>query len=392
MGVIVKEKNNGEWWIFINHNGKRKAKKIGRDKRVAQDVAKKIEAKLALGEFSLDEKKSLPIFKEYTELWLKGYVESSLKLSTLISYKSNLKKHIYPVFATKQLDLITRPEIKDFIFQKAKDKSPKTVKNLVNLLSGIFAHALEDELIKTNPAIRLGKFLTKGDTKAKISPLTREEASILLKATWKHYPKYYEFLLTALRTGLRLGELIGLQWGDIDFQGQFIEVRRGFVKGRITTPKNHHLRRVDMSNQLTTALLELRKQRKEETLRNGWREIPAWLFINDGGGPLDPDNFRHRFFSRILEKAGVRKIRIHDLRHTYASLLLQQGAKLTYVKEQMGHHSISVTVDIYGHLVPGADRSEVDKLDDDILYTTQLSATQTQPKNKQGLGKIPKSL
>jgi Site-specific recombinase XerD len=371
MGVKLKEKTPGEWWIFINHNGKRKAKKIGRDKRLAQEVAKKIEAKLALGEFSLDEKKAIPTFKEYTEFWLKGYVESSLKLSTLISYKSHLKKHIYPVFAIKQLDLITRPEIKDFIFQKAKDKSPKTVKNLVNLLSGIFSHALEDELIKINPAIRLGKLLTKGDTKAKINPLTRDEASILLKTTGKYYSKYYEFLLTALRTGLRLGELIGLQWGDIDFQGQFIEVRRSFVKGRITTPKNHHLRRVDMSNQLTTALLELRKQRKEETLRNGWREVPAWLFINDDGGPLDPDNFRKRVFNRILEKAGLRKIRIHDLRHTYASLLLQQGAKLTYVKEQMGHHSISVTVDIYGHLVPGADRAEVDKLDDNILYMTQ---------------------
>jgi integrase len=82
------------------------------------------------------------------------------------------------------------------------------------------------------------------------------------------------------------------------------------------------------------------------------------------GGLLDPDNIRSRVFYRCLEKAGLRRVRIHDLRHTYASMLLQQGESLAYIRDQLGHHSIQVTVDIYGHLVPGGNHAAVDRLDD----------------------------
>jgi len=81
------------------------------------------------------------------------------------------------------------------------------------------------------------------------------------------------------------------------------------------------------------------------------------------GTIVDPDNFRKRVWPKLLPKAGLRRIRIHDLRHTFASLLIQQGESLVYVKEQMGHHSIRVTVDVYGHLVPGGNKQAVDKLD-----------------------------
>jgi len=91
----------------------------------------------------------------------------------------------------------------------------------------------------------MGKHLPKRDNKAKINPLTREEAQVFLEAVLKHCPGYYEFFLMALRGGLRLGELLAIQWGEIDFQGNFIEARKNWVKGRLTTPKNHHLRRVD---------------------------------------------------------------------------------------------------------------------------------------------------
>jgi integrase len=78
---------------------------------------------------------------------------------------------------------------------------------------------------------------------------------------------------------------------------------------------------------------------------------------------LDPDNFRRRVWEKLLATIGMRHVRIHDLRHTFASLLIQNGESLVYVKEQMGHHSIQVTVDIYGHLVPGGNKAAVDKLD-----------------------------
>ena len=93
------------------------------------------------------------------------------------------------------------------------------------------------------------------------------------------------------------------------------------------------------------------------------RKLPSWVFTTPEGTALDGDNLRHRVFYRLLEAAKLRQIRFHDLRHTYASLLIQNGEPLTYVKEQMGHSSIQVTVDVYGHLVPSANRAAVDKLD-----------------------------
>jgi len=144
---------------------------------------------------------------------------------------------------------------------------------------------------------------------------------------------------------MRLGELLGLQWGDVDFHSRFIEVRRNLVGGRVTTPKNGKTRRVDMSAQLTDALRTLLVARKAETLRRGWETLPDWVFCNEKGGPLDGDNLRHRVFYKLLAKAGLRPGPFHDLRHTFASLLIPQGESLAYVRDQLGHASIQLTVD-----------------------------------------------
>jgi integrase len=107
------------------------------------------------------------------------------------------------------------------------------------------------------------------------------------------------------------------------------------------------------------------------------------VFPSPDGAILDPDNLYHRYFLPVLTKAGIRKIRLHDLRHTFGSLLIQNGASIVYVKEQMGHSSIQVTVDIYGHLIPGANVSFVDTLDvkpkQDKETSPQQSATPAQP-------------
>ena len=117
-----------------------------------------------------------------------------------------------------------------------------------------------------------------------------------------------------------------------------------------------------MSDTLISVLETLKRKRKEEWLAKGSNEIPDWVFCNRDGGWADPANFKARHFYKCLEKAGLRRIRFHDLRHTFASLLLQNGESLHYVKEQMGHSSIKMTVDIYGHLVPGANRQAVNRL------------------------------
>jgi integrase len=111
--------------------------------------------------------------------------------------------------------------------------------------------------------------------------------------------------------------------------------------------------------------------------------VPAWVFCSSTGTLLNGSHLLNRVLRPACVRAGLRLIRIHDLRHTYASLLIQQGESLTYVKEQLEHHSIQMTVDIYGHLVPGSNRQAVDRLDDPPSpLHQQPSATQTQPRQR----------
>jgi integrase len=117
-----------------------------------------------------------------------------------------------------------------------------------------------------------------------------------------------------------------------------------------------------MSDALAAELQGLKKRRQAEYLAKGSNEIPQWVFCNQEGNPLDYYNLKRRHFEKCLEHAGLHKIRIHDLRHTYATLLLMQGESPVYVKEQLGHSSIKVTVDIYGHWIPGANRQAVNRL------------------------------
>ena len=121
-------------------------------------------------------------------------------------------------------------------------------------------------------------------------------------------------------------------------------------------------RRVDLSDELLESLITLRRKRKADFLAKGGNQIPEWVFINREGNPLDMDNIRDRVFFKALDKAGLRGLRLHDLRHTFASLHIQKGESLAYVRDQLGHGSIKTTVDIYGHLVPGANREAANRL------------------------------
>jgi integrase len=313
--------------------------------------------------------KKTPTFGEYARKYLDGYGETHLKYSTWKSYQLTLKNHL-DLFNDRPLDQITRPEIKEMIYEKLKSGlAANSVKNIKNFLSGVLSYALEDGLLMANPVSRLGKLIKTKERKADVCPLTKQEARFFLESMNAHYPRYYPFFLCALRTGLRLGELVALEWGDIDFRGGFIEVRRAYTKGGISTPKNGKSRRVDMSNQLAETLKTLQVERKREALAKGWREVPEIVFVNHDGRMINSFNLRAREFHGALAKAGLRRIRIHDLRHTFASMLIQNGESLAYVKDQLGHGSIQITVDTYGHLVPGANRGAVDKLDDELLVT-----------------------
>jgi len=381
MGVTVKEKvkGSGEWWIFINHHGKRKSKKIGKDEKKALDVAEKIKAKLVLGEMDIDTKSDkIPTFKEYSELWLNTYIKAIRRSSTYERYRDALKKHVYPTLGKKRITEIKRGEVRNLLLKLHGGGLSKSMISIIYAtISGPLGYALDEEMIAANPVTGLTKRLhLKARDNQDVRYMTREESELFLTTCRKHYKDYYPLFLCALRTGMRLGEVLGLQWGDIDWNGQFIEVKRSYKRQVMGPTKTGRTRRVDMSNQLTETLRGLYRKRHEEAISNGTGKVVEAIFHHEGI-PTAQNSVRY-IFKRVLRSAKLRDMRIHDLRHTYASLLLSDGVSPVYVKEQLGHTSIQMTVDIYGHLIPGDNRDTVNRLD------THPDAPYTHPAKKEG--------
>jgi len=373
MGVNVRFWK-GAWWVFVNHQGKRKAKRIG-DRETALRVASRIRERMAAGALHLPTTADEESLASYARTWLKG-LAGNLKASTIDFYTDNVERYVVPALGTQRLPDISRADCRELIATaRAKGLKLNTVKGIARTLSSMLSQAVEDEKLPANPALRMGRHLRRGDEpKTVIQPFTRDEAAHLVTTARQHFSRWHPWALCALRTGLRHGELLALQWGDIDWQGRFLLVQRNIVRGVATSPKSHQRRRVDMSAQLFETLLAWRRLQRKRWIKKG-KPLPPWVFASLEGTALEERNVRH-VFTRILQKAELRQIRIHDLRHTFASLLLQHGESIVYVKEQLGHASIQITVDTYGHLIPGANRAAVDKLDD---VPAQPSATPAQP-------------
>ena len=364
MGVRVRQKAKGKgnpWWVFISHNGQRSSRKVG-DKKAAEAVASELRAKIKLGDFNLEEQKPVPTFGEYAKSWINITVPATCKEGTVDDYKSMLEKHVLPVFGDLRITDITRGTVKTFLLEQLNSGlSSSTVKHHRNCLSGVFNLAIDDEILLANPAKQLGKgFLKTKDSKADINPLTPEELTKLLETASEHYPENFTLFLLLARTGMRIGEALALKWSDLDFDNRFIEVERSYRRGRVTTPKNDKTRKVDMSLQLAEAL----KAHKRGFVLG---QDSQFIFTDTKGGMFDVSNWRARVFTKALAKSGVRRIRIHDLRHTYATLRISKGDNVADVSKQLGHHSVKLTWDVYYHWVPGKKKSEVDELDDQTL-------------------------
>ena len=284
MGVKVKQhpKGSGVWYLFINHKGRRKSQRVGREKAMAEAIAKKLRAKLILGDLGiLQPKKDVRAFKEYSTEWL-ARPHPDWKSSTHASHTGNLANHVYPVFGRTPLDEITRKDLKAFFNQLlAGGKAPGTVTLIRAAISGVLNSAVEDEIIPHNP-LRDIRF-PKVKKQAAIEPLNEDEAERLLDGAKGFLGgQYYPQILCALRTGMRLGELKALQWTDIDFENRQIEVRRSCRRGVVSDPKNHRQRRVDMTPQLADTLQELKLTQKKRALKGG-RPFSNYVFANNRG-------------------------------------------------------------------------------------------------------------
>ncbi|MBN1103592.1 MAG: site-specific integrase [Deltaproteobacteria bacterium] len=368
MGVVVRQKTKGKgqpWWIFIAHQGKRKSVKVG-NQRAAEKMAGAIRVELAKATLNMDPPKPrapVPEFGEYAEKWF-TYIESMRRESTAERYRQLLDSYVKPAFKGKRLDEITRGDVRDFLVGRIQGGfSRSSIGALRDVVSGVFNFAVDEEIVKASPTAGITKRLEIKREKKQIDPLTADELGAFLLAVNKVSPDFSALFIVAAKTGMRLGEVLALQWGDVDFNSSFIWVRRSRRRGRITSPKNHKARRIDMSGHVALTLKQLLTKEKTRALKEGkGGEIRETIFHDGHGRPLEQNRVR-RIFKRVLSKAGLREIRFHDLRHSFASLLLSQGESPVYVKEQLGHSSIQITVDIYGHWIQGKKEAGVNRLD-----------------------------
>jgi integrase len=291
--------------------------------------------------------------KEFATKWDVDYVTVQIRLgrmkeSSAESCRSRSRLHIVPFFGQMRLDEITLPHVREFMKALlAKELSPKTVLNAMVVLKEMFKHAVQWGYLDANPA-QYAERPRAEDQEMQI--LTPPEIRRLLDAAAE---PVRTLLLCAVLTGMRRGELLGLRWEDIDLEGHRIFVRRALWRGKFVTPKSRRSRRtIDLAPTLLAALAKLPS-----------RFQGGLVFCSPNGEPINPDTLAQRDWARALRRAGLRRIRFHDLRHTYASLLIVQGAHPKYIQVQLGHASIQTTLDRYGHLMPDAHAAEARKLD-----------------------------
>ena len=356
MAVKVRQRN-GAWWIYIDHHGKRKAKKIG-SKAAAEQVKRRLEREIALGGFGIGDA-TIPKLQDYAATWM-AFIRARYRPSTAANYQGDLNLHILPLIGAKRLDEITRQDVKSIIVKaQQKGRSVATIKGIIGVLSGCLGHAIEDELITNNPAQKPGKLLPPERSRQVSDWLRPDEIVAMLEAAKARYPEQYELLNVLAYTGMRLGEALGLEWGDIDYRGKHIRVRRSRSRWGVHEPKTKRERVVDIDADLAALLRNLYARRAEQSLASG-HGVTDRIFLNQQGEPISGSHVRERF-GRILKRAGLRRVRLHDLRHSYASNLLQAGFPIQFVSRQLGHASIRMTVDVYGHLLPGGYSEMLDQ-------------------------------
>jgi integrase len=393
MAVKVREWR-GAFWLFIDHHGRRKARRVGvgkTGKKSAELAAIRIQARLAEGgDLSVLEPPAIiPSLKVYAERWLDGVAALRCQPSTVELYRHRLTTRLLPALGSLPLTAITRERIKTLVAEQfragslrteGRSISPKTLRAVMSTLITVLNSAVEDGLIPSNPAARWGHVVRADQAEVEeVGVFTPEELTRLLEVTERDYSDAYPFILCLARTGLRLGEAMALQWADVDFAQRILLVRRSARRGRTTIPKNGKARRVDMSLQLSDVLRGCKTLGDAEAAVEG-REASPWVFPALAADPGAQDAFRRRW-RRILDQAELRYRKPHTLRHTYASLLIQGGEPITYVQQQLGHHSAAFTLAVYTHFVPRGDRRAVDALDDttgrNLYATTSYHAAAT---------------
>ncbi len=344
-------------WVidFYDQEGKRKWHTMpkGGTRREANEKCGEIEKQVR--QESYMSVKDLPRFSEVADTWLASK-EPNIRHTTYDQYKGHVENHLKPYFRKLKINQVNFDAIESF---KAKGLSngvtPPTLRKVLTTLGAILKYAVRMRYIDFNPASEVEKPRGKSihNEKDEILVFTPEEIRALLDAAGSQ--KDRTLFMTAVLTGMREGELLGLQWGDIDWVNRQVHVRRTYNHGRFYEPKSKAARRkIDLAPELVSTL-------KQWKLACPIGELDL-VFPTEAGTPEDAANMLKRRFFPALRRAKLPKIRFHDLRHTYASLLIDQGENPKYIQTQLGHSSIQLTMDVYGHLMKDVNQEAATRL------------------------------
>jgi len=356
-------KSRGKWVIdYFDATGKRHVEVSGTNKKEAERKLRHVLNQIESGLYRPDGKKKK--FSEYAEDWVEGK-KVDLKYNTWITYRGETRRFLLDPdlgLADRKLATIDRPAVLNFktkMMKKYSKLSNRTVNATLILLGSILQSALMDGFITVNAA-RLVKKLPLEHREMEI--LKPKEIQKVLKAAKEKGWNIYVMIYVLVMTGMRRGEMLALDWKAINFNEKTIVVRRSYTSNRFQKPKTRLSRRsVNMTPSVITIL-------KEHRMKKGNPASAKLLFDRGDGKPQDPTNLSKDIWTRILRAAGVREsVRIHDLRHTFCSMLLAQGASPKYIQSQLGHSSIMVTMDRYGHLMPETNQKETELLDETVF-------------------------
>lgn len=291
----------------------------------------------------------VPTVREFAVTWLKTYAATNNKPSELVSKESILRRHVLPHFGNSTLDHIGPQAIERYKAAKLQSGlTAKTVNNHLTVLRKMLDTAAEWGQLDDVPRIR--RLPTRPPS---YDWLSGQESVLFLEAMKTHYPQWYALFYTALRTGLRRGELFALHWKDVDLSAGALVVRHSVYRGRLVTPKSGRTRWVPLTNRLCDVL----RAHRQASLA----EIPLVFPSKDGILTRHQDHVE-RPLRGALKRAGLRTVRFHDLRHSFASQLVSAGRPIREVQELLGHQSVSMTMR-YAHLAPGRMREAVDVLE-----------------------------
>ena len=295
---------------------------------------------------------------QWMDEWFEAYAKVKVRPSSHQTYKGYIENHIKPNIGDIPIEKLTSLQLQKFYRllltegrvprieseKQPKGLSAKTVRNINQVISSAMDMAVRHKLILTNPTE--GCELPKVEHR-EMKTLPAERLGAFLREAKES--GVYELYYLDLATGLRRGELLGLKWEDIDLQNGVIHVRRqvarvdGEVKELPLKTKNSY-RNISISQDAVAMLTEMEAHRSSD-----------YVFPSSTGGPISPDSVNN-MLHRVLKRAGLPSIRFHDLRHTFATLALQNGVDIKTVSGMLGHFSAGFTLDTYAHVTTSAQK------------------------------------